>query len=95
MKIKILSILVVFVIAAILPVACNADKGQSGDKKSGEIVNSENPGEEMEISKYLVEGKTNIVDFYSEYCSPCRRSRLSVPLLFGSVKVVLPCGDLG
>ncbi len=73
MKIKILSILVVFVIAVILPTACNADKGQSSDKKSSLIVNADNPGEELDINKYLVKGKINIVDFYSEYCPPCRK----------------------
>ncbi len=73
MKFKILSILVVFLIAAILPVACNADKGQSVDTKSHGIVNSDNPGVELDILKYLIKGKTNIVDFYSDYCPPCRK----------------------
>ncbi len=29
-------------------------------------------GERVELEKYIPEGKTTIVDFYSEYCPPCR-----------------------
>lgn len=72
MKLKNFSILVVLVIAMILPTACNADGGKKAGKGS-EAVNSDNPGEEMDVSKVLIKGKINIVDFYSEYCPPCRR----------------------
>jgi thiol-disulfide isomerase/thioredoxin len=36
-------------------------------------VNSFNPGMEFDIQAYLKKGKTNIIDFYSEYCPPCRK----------------------
>lgn len=42
-------------------------------------VNADNPGEEINIKEYLQPGKTNIVDFYSDYCQPCR---MISPLLF-------------
>ena len=29
-------------------------------------------GQEVTLADYLVPGKTTIVDFYSEYCPPCR-----------------------
>lgn len=29
-------------------------------------------GQEVNVADYLVPGKTTIVDFYSEYCPPCR-----------------------
>lgn len=28
-------------------------------------------GEEVDVTEYVVEGKTTIVDFYSEFCPPC------------------------
>lgn len=36
-------------------------------------VNAHNPGAELAIAGYLKAGKTNIVDFYSDYCPPCRK----------------------
>ena len=30
-------------------------------------------GEEIEVTDYLDEGNITIIDFYSEYCPPCRR----------------------
>jgi thiol-disulfide isomerase/thioredoxin len=36
-------------------------------------VNALAPGEEMAIEDYLQKGKTNIVDFYSDYCPPCKK----------------------
>ncbi len=38
-----------------------------------DAVNSDNPGEEVDVKKYLQAGKTNIIDFYSDYCGPCRK----------------------
>lgn len=29
-------------------------------------------GQKVDVANYLVPGKTTIVDFYSEYCPPCR-----------------------
>ena len=36
-------------------------------------VNSHAPGMELDIENYLQKGKTNIVDFYSDYCPPCKK----------------------
>ena len=36
-------------------------------------VNADNPGQELELKDYLVKGKINIVDFYSDFCPPCVR----------------------
>jgi len=36
-------------------------------------VNSENPGAEIDLKQFLVAGKINIIDFYSEFCPPCVR----------------------
>ena len=36
-------------------------------------VNAHDPGAELAIENYLLEGKTNIVDFYSDYCPPCKK----------------------
>jgi thiol-disulfide isomerase/thioredoxin len=36
-------------------------------------INAFNPGDEFDIESYLQKGKTNIVDFYSDYCPPCRK----------------------
>lgn len=36
-------------------------------------VNRYAPGVEMDIGMMLQKGKTNIVDFYSDYCPPCRK----------------------
>jgi thiol-disulfide isomerase/thioredoxin len=36
-------------------------------------VNSDNPGGETDITTLAQKGKTTIVDFYSEYCPPCRQ----------------------
>lgn len=39
----------------------------------GQVINSANPGEEINIEYYVQEGKTTIFDFYSDYCGPCRK----------------------
>jgi thiol-disulfide isomerase/thioredoxin len=36
-------------------------------------INAFNPGAEFDIVSYLQKGKINIVDFYSDYCPPCRQ----------------------
>ena len=43
-------------------------QAHEGDHKA---INAENPGEKIDLEKYLVSGKINIVDFYSQYCPPC------------------------
>jgi len=36
-------------------------------------ANAHDPGAELELVDYLQKGKTNIVDFYSDYCPPCKK----------------------
>jgi len=38
-----------------------------------QAVNAFNPGAEFDVGSYVHKGKTNIVDFYSDYCPPCRQ----------------------
>jgi thiol-disulfide isomerase/thioredoxin len=38
-----------------------------------QAINAFNPGAEFDVESYLQKGKTNIVDFYSDYCPPCRK----------------------
>jgi thiol-disulfide isomerase/thioredoxin len=42
-------------------------------RNKSHAVNSHAPGAELEIEEYLQKGKTNIVDFFSDYCPPCRK----------------------
>lgn len=39
----------------------------------GYVINSENPGQEIDIKEFIRTGQTTIFDFYSDYCPPCRR----------------------
>lgn len=36
-------------------------------------ANAFQPGAEFAVAEHLQRGKTNIVDFYSDYCPPCRK----------------------
>jgi thiol-disulfide isomerase/thioredoxin len=38
-----------------------------------QAINAFNPGAEFDVESYLQKGKINIVDFYSDYCPPCRQ----------------------
>lgn len=44
-----------------------------GAPSVGYIVNTENPGQEIDIRMFIQPNKTTIFDFYSEYCGPCQR----------------------
>lgn len=44
-----------------------------GAPSVGYVVNTENPGQEIDIQEFLQPNKTTIFDFYSEYCGPCKR----------------------
>lgn len=61
-----------------------SESGESGEKNDNpyDWVDKEDPvklaqlyipGEEVDIEKLLLPGKTTIFDFYSEYCPPCRK----------------------
>lgn len=39
----------------------------------GHVINSDNPGQEIDIKEFIQTGQTTIFDFYSDYCPPCRR----------------------
>jgi thiol-disulfide isomerase/thioredoxin len=56
-----------------------------------EPINAANPGQETSVSQYVQAGKTTIVDFYSQYCPPCRAISPKLEQLAGKrgdVKVV-------
>lgn len=36
------------------------------------VINKGSGGRELDIKKFLVRGKTNIFEFYSDYCGACR-----------------------
>lgn len=37
------------------------------------ILNEKNPGGTVNIKDHLVPGKTNIIDFYADWCGPCKK----------------------
>lgn len=43
----------------------------SGAPSVGYIINAENPGQEIDIQRFIQPNKITIFDFYSEYCGPC------------------------
>lgn len=43
------------------------------EKNKSHAINAHDPGAELAIENYLQKGKTNIVDFYSDFCPPCRK----------------------
>ncbi|MCK5057000.1 MAG: thioredoxin family protein [Candidatus Aminicenantes bacterium] len=45
----------------------------SANPAGDSAVNTDNPGEKINLEDYLKAGKTNIVDFYSNFCPPCRQ----------------------
>jgi thiol-disulfide isomerase/thioredoxin len=45
----------------------------SGAGESGDTANAGQPGDRVNIESLIRPGKTNIVDFYSDYCPPCRK----------------------
>jgi thiol-disulfide isomerase/thioredoxin len=59
--------LIPLALLAILAYLFLAQKGKS------HAINAHNPGAELRIEAFLHKGKTNIIDFYSEYCPPCRK----------------------
>jgi len=42
-------------------------------RNKSHAANAHDPGAELAIENYLLKGKTNIVDFYSDYCPPCKK----------------------
>ncbi len=47
------------------------EESESAATSEQEAVVEVSYGEEIEIADYVVEGKTTIVDFFSEFCPPC------------------------
>lgn len=45
----------------------------NGAPAVGYIINKDNPGQEIDIQRFVQSGKLTIFDFYSEYCGPCQR----------------------
>lgn len=44
-----------------------------GRLNRGHAANAFAPGAELAVEDYLVKDRTTIVDFYSDYCPPCRK----------------------
>ncbi len=59
-----LSLVGVFLISFLLPAL--------GEGEAYRTLNSGKEGQEIEIKEHLVAGKLNIIDFYSEFCPPCK-----------------------
>jgi len=59
-----------FVLVAVIaaPLAFGAEDTHVKGPNPANILKSQ----EVNVANYLVPGKTTIVDFYSEYCPPCR-----------------------
>lgn len=57
--------------AALRPEPVSRPGGESSEERHRHI-NRGAEGQEITIQNYLVSGKTNIFDFYSDYCPPCR-----------------------
>jgi thiol-disulfide isomerase/thioredoxin len=51
-----------------IPLAAIAGDAHSKGPKPVQVLG----GEEMQLSDYLVPGKTTVFDFHSEFCPPCR-----------------------
>ena len=67
-KIVIFAVLVALVSALLLTNAfCVAE-----EEHKLPVLNEDNPGGEVNIEEYLIPGKINVIDFYAEWCSPCR-----------------------
>ncbi len=37
------------------------------------VINGDSPGSEVKLDDYMVSGKTNIIDFYADWCGPCKK----------------------
>ena len=46
--------------------------GALGEDKVYRTINKGTEGQKLELADHLVPGKTNIIDFYSEFCPPCK-----------------------
>lgn len=42
------------------------------DSAEYKVLNKGSEGQKFTVADHLVKGKTNVIDFYSEYCPPCR-----------------------
>jgi thiol-disulfide isomerase/thioredoxin len=65
-KISLLTVLLLVIIAAfflIFPV--------SAGEEYAPVINRDNPGVSIDITKHTVPGKITIFDFYSDFCPPC------------------------
>ncbi len=49
----------------------NAAETTTGDADAQEVVLSH--GDPIDLAPHLVQGQINVIDFYSEFCPPCRR----------------------
>lgn len=60
----------VLFLAVSLALAAASLVGHAGPHR---VINASSPGQEIDIKRFLVKGKINVFDFYSEFCPPCKR----------------------
>lgn len=53
--------------------AADGSAAATGENAKGELPVVLAQGQEIDITQHLDRGRITIVDFYSEYCGPCRR----------------------
>lgn len=57
-------------LAVMLALAAASVVGHAGPHR---VINASSPGEQVDITKFVVKGKINVFDFYSKFCPPCMR----------------------
>lgn len=68
-KTAILLVIIVITLAILGYLIIQKETGLSKSQLPGSFQ----PGQEIDIEKLVVSGKTTIIDFYSDYCPPCRK----------------------
>jgi len=51
----------------------NTDTSSQPGDRICYVINGDIPGSEVKIEDYIVAGKTSIIDFYADWCGPCKK----------------------